>query len=102
MLTLCLGKWWYSPLYMDLDLHAQIRRDAIDLQETTAWMNQGFLRPFMCRNDACGDASFARFSELVAHVESGNCVWNMERLRLNKLGRELNALLRRRESEASG
>jgi hypothetical protein len=28
-LILCLGKWWYSPLYMDLDLHAQIRTGRI-------------------------------------------------------------------------
>lgn len=96
-LTLCLGKSWYSPLYMDLDLHAQIRRNEIDLKETTSWMEQGFLRPFTCRKKIC-ESSFARFSELVAHVESGNCVWGIEKLRLDMLGVELAALVRRKDS----
>jgi len=97
LLTLCLGKWWYSPLFMDLDLHAQIRRNEVDLKETTNWMEQGFLRPFACRNGVCGVA-FARFSELVAHVESGNCVWGLERLRLDLLRVELAVMLKRRDS----
>jgi hypothetical protein len=97
LFTMCLGKNWYSPLYMDLDLHAQIRRNEIDLRETTNWMEQGFLKPFTCHNQIC-DAPFARLSELVAHVESGNCVWEIERLRLDLLGADLVAMTKRRDS----
>jgi hypothetical protein len=82
---------------MDLDLHAQIRRNEVDLQETTNWMDQGFLRPFTCRNEVCG-TSYAHFSELVAHVEGGNCVWGLERLRLDMLRTELASMLKRRDS----
>jgi hypothetical protein len=97
LLTMCLGKSWYSPLFMDLDLHAQIRRNSVDVGETTDWMEQGILKPFTCRNQIC-DASFARLSELVAHVESGNCVWELERLRLDLLGADLVAMMKRRDS----
>jgi hypothetical protein len=82
---------------MDLDLHAQIRRNAIDPKEATSWMEQGILKPFSCQNQVC-NASFARFSELVAHVESGNCVWDVERLRLDLLGADLVAMVKRRDS----
>ena len=97
LLTLCLGKWWYSPLFMDLDLHAQIRRNEIDLRETTNWMEQGFLRPFACRDENC-NVSFARFSEFVGHVEGGKCRWGIERLRLDMLSVEMAAMLKRKDS----
>jgi hypothetical protein len=82
---------------MDLDLHAHIRRNEVDLKETTSWMEQGVLRPFSCRMESCND-TFSRFSELVAHVESGKCIWGLERLRLDLFKVELEAMVQRKDS----
>ncbi|KAF2688145.1 hypothetical protein K458DRAFT_385716 [Lentithecium fluviatile CBS 122367] len=97
LLVVCLGKWWYSPLYMDLDLHAHIRRNEVNIHETWSWMEQGFLHPFLCRSEGCKE-TFARFSELVAHFESGKCDWGVERLGSDLLRKELVAMVERRDS----
>ncbi|KAF2866284.1 hypothetical protein BDV95DRAFT_505236 [Massariosphaeria phaeospora] len=86
-LTLVLGKWWYSPLYMDLDIHAQIRTGRLNLGEMLRWVNDGSLHPYVCRAGAC-DKTFAHFSCLVKHVESSACEWTVQRLGLAMLEQE--------------
>jgi hypothetical protein len=88
-LTRCLGKWWYASLYMDLDIHAQIRRnDKLDLNELTSWMEEGDMQIFVCRAKGCRQTS-SLFSALVAHVEEGTCEWTVEKLKLDWLKRDL-------------
>ncbi|KAF2795045.1 hypothetical protein K505DRAFT_348882 [Melanomma pulvis-pyrius CBS 109.77] len=88
ILTQTLGKWWYSPLYMDLDIHAQIRTSRIDMQVIQKWISEGSIHPFICRAPDC-KKTFARFSSLVLHVESQACKWEVPRLGLDKLKREI-------------
>ncbi|KAH9874754.1 hypothetical protein IAQ61_003944 [Plenodomus lingam] len=80
-----LGKWWYSPLYMDVDLHVQLRTGRVNLDEMHEWMTNGALHPFICRADGCMK-SFAHLSSLVLHCESQACGWDIARL--NVLGLE--------------
>ncbi|CAI6332589.1 unnamed protein product [Periconia digitata] len=89
ILLTTLGKWWYSPLYMDLDMHAQIRREEINLDTMANWMDEGILQPFVCRADSCGRASFSKLSDLVAHVQEDGCEWDVDKLRLDALKTEL-------------
>ena len=86
-LLLCLGRWWYSPLYMDLDIHAQIRTGRIAINEVQAWMDDGLLHPFICRADGC-PKTFGHLSSLVLHVESQACGWDIERLNICGLEKE--------------
>lgn len=74
-----LGEWWYSPLYMDLDIHAQIRTGRINTREVYEWMEHGILMPFICRDEGCKKI-FGHLSSLVLHLESGACGWDVERL----------------------
>lgn len=83
-----LGKWWYSVLYMDLDIHAQIRQGRLDMKEMMGWIKEGALQPYVCRNTNCGN-TFGSLSSLVFHLESGTCDWGIERLGLGMLEREL-------------
>ncbi|KAF2708998.1 hypothetical protein K504DRAFT_433752 [Pleomassaria siparia CBS 279.74] len=83
-----LGTWWYSPLYMDLDIHAQIRTARTDMKVIHGWMAEGLIHPFVCRGEGCGKA-FARFSSLVLHVESQACDWDVPRLGFAMLEREI-------------
>ncbi|KAJ4340766.1 hypothetical protein N0V95_007408 [Ascochyta clinopodiicola] len=53
LLVKSLGEWWYSPLFMDLDIHAQIRTARINVIEVHEWMHNGILMPFICREDNC-------------------------------------------------
>ncbi|KAF2129211.1 hypothetical protein P153DRAFT_291076 [Dothidotthia symphoricarpi CBS 119687] len=96
-LLLCLGKWWYSPLYMDLDIHAQIRTGRIALGEVQAWMDGGLLHPFICRADGC-TKSFGHLSSLVLHVESHACAWDIERVNIYGLEKEFKRVCVRRDS----
>lgn len=74
-----LGEWWYSPLFMDLDIHAQIRTGRIDASEVHEWMHNGILMPFVCRAEDCKQ-TFGHLSSLVLHLESQACEWDIERL----------------------
>lgn len=93
----CLGKWWYSPLYMDLDMHAQIRTGRVNLDEMQQWMDEGELFPFVCRQEGCGKM-FAHFSSLVLHCESQACGWDIVRLNVLGLEQEVRRLLERKDS----
>ncbi|KAJ8118521.1 hypothetical protein OPT61_g516 [Boeremia exigua] len=73
------GEWWYSPLFMDLDIHAQIRTRRIDVDEVHEWMHSGILMPFICRAEAC-KKTFCHLSSLILHLESQSCEWGIERL----------------------
>jgi hypothetical protein len=88
LLVQILGKWWYSTLYMDIDIHAQIRQGRLDMKEMMAWIKEGALHPYICRGDRC-DKTFGRFSSLVFHIESSSCSWDVERLRLDMLEKEV-------------
>jgi hypothetical protein len=96
-LILCLGKWWYSPLYMDLDLHAQIRTGRIDPGLMRDWMDDGTLHPFLCRDESCSKA-FGHMSSLVLHCESQACGWDVTRLNMPGLEKELKKVCLRRDS----
>ncbi|PVH95693.1 hypothetical protein DM02DRAFT_659914 [Periconia macrospinosa] len=85
LLLTVLGKWWYSPLYMDLDVHAQIRRNEIHLDTMVSWLQEGVLHPFVCRADSCGRVTFGKLSDLVAHVREDNCGWDVDMLKLEGL-----------------
>ncbi|KAE8846719.1 hypothetical protein HRS9122_03626 [Pyrenophora teres f. teres] len=100
LLMRCLGKWWYSPLYMDLDMHAQIRTGRVDIIEVQQWMNQGVLHPFVCRYPGCGKV-FGHLSSLVLHCESKACGWNVDRLNMPGLEKEFRQLCLRRDSATS-
>ncbi|KAF1919912.1 hypothetical protein BDU57DRAFT_570051 [Ampelomyces quisqualis] len=97
VLTLCLGKWWYSPLYMDLDLHAQIRTGRIDLFLMQQWMDASALFPFICRDEKC-QKTFAHMSSLVLHCESQACGWDIARLNMPGLEKEIKKMCVRRDS----
>lgn len=79
LLLQALGEWWYSSLFMDLDIHAQIRTGRIDVNEVHEWMHNGILLPFICRDEGC-KKTFAHLSSLVLHLESQACEWGIERL----------------------
>lgn len=84
----CLGKWWYSALYMDLDIHAQIRTGRIELKEMREWIAEDLIEPFICRAPGCG-RTFAKFSSLVTHYESRACNWDVSRLNMPGLEKEM-------------
>ena len=100
LLMRCLGKWWYSPLYMDLDMHAHIRTGRVDVVEVQQWMNQGVLHPFVCRSPGCGKV-FGHMSSLVLHCESKACGWAVDRLNMPGLEKEFNQVCLRRDSSTS-
>lgn len=82
---------------MDLDIHAQIRRNTVDLEEMVKWMNQSMLNPFICRAEGCGKM-FPHCSSLVLHVESQACDWDVERLKLDLFKGEFERMCARRDS----
>jgi hypothetical protein len=96
-LILCLGKWWYSPLYMDLDLHAHIRTGRINPEDMRKWMDEGSLHPFVCRDEACSK-TFGHMSSLVLHCESQACGWDVARLNMPGLEQEIKHMCLRRDS----
>ena len=94
ILTRTLGEWWYSPLYMDLDIHAQIRLKTINLQVLQGMISEGTIHPFICRAQGCVK-TFAHFSSLSLHVESQACEWDIAKLGLEMLKKEVMRILRR-------
>jgi hypothetical protein len=96
-LVLCLGKWWYSPLYMDLDLHAQLRTSRIDPDMMRQWMDTGAIMPFICREEKC-KKEFGHLSSLVLHCESQACGWDIARLNMPGLEEEFKQMCLRRDS----
>ncbi|KAH7116227.1 hypothetical protein B0J11DRAFT_510567 [Dendryphion nanum] len=82
LLIRVLGCWWYSTLYMDIELHAQIRQGRFDVQTLVTWMKEGHVHPFVCRAEGCGK-TFAQFRALVHHVSTEECGWNLKILRLD-------------------
>lgn len=93
----CLGKWWYSPLYMDIDLHVQLRTGRINLDEMQQWITDGVLNPFICRAEGCAK-TFGRFSSLVLHCESLACGWDVARLNMPGLETEIKTSCLREDS----
>jgi len=93
---LTLGKWWYSPLYMDLDMHAQIRTGRINLDEMQQWMDSGLLHPFLCRDKGCGK-TFGHLSSLALHCESKACSWDVDRLNMPGLEKEIKEMCMKRD-----
>jgi hypothetical protein len=96
-LVLCLGKWWYSSLYMDLDLHAHIRTGRINMEDMRQWMDEGSLHPFLCRDNTC-QKTFGHLSSLVLHCESQACGWDIARLNIPGLEQEFKQLCMRRNN----
>lgn len=78
-LVQALGEWWYSPLFMDLDIHAQLRTGRVDAREVREWMRTGILMPFVCREEGCGRV-FGGLGKLAGHWEDGHCAWGVERV----------------------
>ncbi|KAI4670863.1 uncharacterized protein J4E88_009615 [Alternaria novae-zelandiae] len=97
LLTHCLGKWWYSALYMDLDMHASIRIGRVDIREVQRWSAAGDLHPFVCRDEGCGKV-FGHLSSLVLHCESQACGWGVDRLNMPGLEKEFKHACLRRDS----
>ncbi|KAF2645317.1 hypothetical protein P280DRAFT_441671 [Massarina eburnea CBS 473.64] len=100
-----LGKWYYSVLYMDTDLHAQIRRNEVnfDIGLVATWAAKGIISPFICRAKSCKDKEnlFSRFSGLARHVESEECEWNLEEhLKLKQLKEQFDVARSRADSVA--
>jgi len=96
-LMLCLGKWWYSSLFMDLDLHANLRTGRVNVTDLRQWIEEAILTPFMCRDEACGK-SFGHLSSLVLHCESQACGWDIARLNMPGLEVEFRRSCLRRDS----
>ncbi|KAF2182354.1 hypothetical protein K469DRAFT_669727 [Zopfia rhizophila CBS 207.26] len=84
LLTSLLGSWWYSTIFMDPDVHFQLRTGRVEASELSAWVSNGALKPFICRHVHCY-REFGRFSSLILHVESQACGWNVEKLRITEL-----------------
>ncbi|KAH8724836.1 hypothetical protein GQ44DRAFT_739959 [Phaeosphaeriaceae sp. PMI808] len=99
-LIACLGKWWYSPLYMDLDIHAHLRTGRINPNHMRQLMDEGSLHPFVCRGETC-TKTFGQLSSLVLHCESQACGWDVPRLNMPGLEREFKQICLRRDSGAA-
>ncbi|CAN9104732.1 unnamed protein product [Alternaria alternata] len=97
LLMRCLGKWWYSPLYMDLDMHTSIRTGRVDIDELQHWSIAGIIHPFVCREEGCGKV-FGHLSSLVLHCESQACGWGVDRLNMPGLEKEFKLVCLRRDS----
>jgi hypothetical protein len=97
ILLRCLGKWWYSTLYMDLDMHASIRTDRVNIYEVQQWSSAGIVSPFVCRDEECKKV-FGHLSSLVLHCESKACGWDVDRLNMPGLEKEFQQMCLRRDS----
>lgn len=81
-LHLVISKMWYTPLYMDPDIHRQIRESHVTLKGFVDFVKSGFM-PYRCHEmNACGK-TFGDLRSLVHHVESGECKWTLATLRLD-------------------
>jgi hypothetical protein len=96
-LILSLGRWWYSPLYMDLDIHAQIRTSRVEPKAVCQWIEEGIIQPFVCRDEGC-QKIFGHLSSLVLHCESQACGWDIARLNMPGLEKEVKQSCVRRDS----
>jgi hypothetical protein len=82
---------------MDLDLHAQIRTGRVDADLVRQWMDASELRPFVCRAEDCKEL-FGHLSSLVLHCESQACGWDVARLNMPGLEKEIKHMCGRRDS----
>lgn len=82
---------------MDLDLHAQLRTGRIDPELMRQWMDDGTLFPFLCRAEGC-QKTFGHMSSLTLHCESQACGWDVARLNIPGLEREVKRMMLRRDS----
>jgi hypothetical protein len=82
---------------MDLDLHAQIRTGRIDLLLMREWMDTKALFPFICRDEKC-QKTFAHMSSLILHCESQACGWDIARLNMPGLEKDVRKICARRDS----
>lgn len=97
LMMLCLGKWWYSVLYMDISIHAQLRTGRASPKEVHQWMQDGVLQPFICRAEGC-QKTFGHLSSLILHCESHACGWDVPRLNMPGLEEEVRMFCVRRDS----
>jgi hypothetical protein len=101
LLTRVLGAWHRSVLYMDKDMHEQLRTNAIEPKGLMVAMKDG-LNPYICRLGArpsgCGK-TFNRFSGLVYHLENGECAsdWRVDMLWLQGLEKAVKASWRKED-----
>lgn len=82
---------------MDLDLHAQLRTGRIVPELMRQWMDGGSLNPFLCRGDGC-QKTFEHLSSLTLHCESQACGWDIARLNMPGLEKEVKRMIFRRHS----
>lgn len=92
-LVKCLCAWYHSVLYMDVDIHRQIRTGRVNMKTAMEWVNEGEVPFYICRAEGCG-RTFCRLSSLVHHVENHDCVWSLGHLRLDELREVLIRCLR--------
>jgi hypothetical protein len=85
-------------------MHAQIRRNDINLDEMASWVKQGVLHPFVCRADSCNrrEIVFSKLSGLVKHVQAEECAWEVGMLGLERLKGEFDRAWTRKDSVAGG
>lgn len=87
----CLGNWWYSPLFMDISFHAQLRTNRLNMGELQGYrelMDKNGYRPYICRSESCQE-EFSSLSKLAKHWEAEECEWNISRLNVEGLQVEL-------------
>ncbi|KAF2738880.1 hypothetical protein EJ04DRAFT_428116 [Polyplosphaeria fusca] len=89
-LTSFIGKHWFSPKYMDIGIHNQIRAETIIIDEVHRWVMDGILQPYICRSAECHH-QFGRLSALIVHLEQGPCAWNVYDICLDATGRDFRA-----------
>lgn len=80
-----LASWWYSSLYMDPTVHSMLRSGKLDAHLLKGWMEKGVMRPFICRAEDCG-MKFSSFSVFVKHLSRKNCLWGIDKLKLEDFG----------------
>ena len=83
-----LGKWYYSVLYMDIDLHAQIRQGRANIGTVMECINDNVFVPYVCRAEGCGQ-TFKTLRSLAHHWEFEDCMYTVDRLKLDRLWKEI-------------
>ena len=78
-------------------MHAHIRTGRINPIDMRQWMDEGSLHPFLCRDEGCLK-TFGHLSSLVLHCESRACGWDIARLNIPGLEKEVRQLCLRRDS----
>jgi hypothetical protein len=82
---------------MDLDIHAQIRTSRVEPKAVCQWIEEGIIQPFVCRDEGCQKV-FGYLSSLVLHCESQACGWDIARLNMPGLEKEVKQSCVRRDS----